>query len=228
VSGRLAVSAVAAGALVTAGQALATAPDAPTGEVRADLSLSSAQAAAAPAGDLDAATTDVLAVPSIDHPAAPHAGSLAKARRVADQVAAREAAARAPRFVRPADGRYTSGFGARWGTEHRGIDLANAIGTPIRSAAAGTVVESGPASGFGLWVRVRHDDGTITVYGHINRSLVSEGQRVRAGEQIAEMGNRGESTGPHLHFEVWTPGGTKINPAPWLAERGVSLGAVQD
>jgi murein DD-endopeptidase MepM/ murein hydrolase activator NlpD len=51
---------------------------------------------------------------------------------------------------------------------------------------------------------------------------------VRAGQQIAEIGNRGESTGPHLHFEVWTPGGAKINPLPWLASRGISLGTQQD
>jgi murein DD-endopeptidase MepM/ murein hydrolase activator NlpD len=83
------------------------------------------------------------------------------------------------------------------------------------------VIETGPASGFGLWVRVRHDDGTVTVYGHINRSLVREGQRVAAGEQIAEVGNRGHSTGPHLHIEVITPNGNKINPRPWLDQHAI-------
>ncbi|NMO93832.1 M23 family metallopeptidase [Actinomycetospora sp. TBRC 11914] len=160
--------------------------------------------------------------------AAPHAASLAKARKVTDAAAAREAAARAPEFVKPAQGRFTSGFGARWGAEHKGIDIANAIGTPIVSAADGTVIESGPASGFGMWVRVQLADGTVNVYGHINRSYVREGQKVRAGQEIAEIGNRGQSTGPHLHFEVWTPGGTKINPLPWLAERGISLGPSTD
>jgi murein DD-endopeptidase MepM/ murein hydrolase activator NlpD len=56
---------------------------------------------------------------------------------------------------------------------------------------------SGPASGFGMWVRVRHDDGTVTTYGHINRSMARKGQQVGAGELIAEVGNRGRSTGPH-------------------------------
>jgi murein DD-endopeptidase MepM/ murein hydrolase activator NlpD len=118
-------------------------------------------------------------------------------------------------------GRVTSGFGARFGRAHQGIDIAAPIGTPIRAPLAGTVIESGPASGFGMWVQVQHDDGTITTYGHINRSLVSVGQEVAAGEVIAEVGNRGRSTGPHLHIEVETPNGNKINPRPWLDERGV-------
>jgi murein DD-endopeptidase MepM/ murein hydrolase activator NlpD len=228
---------MAAGALATAGHSLATGLDAPTGETRADLALSSADAAApgasgsptAGAGALDAATTGVMAVsPGTDRSGAPHAASLAKARKVADAAAAREAAARAPAFVKPAEGRFTSGFGARWGTSHKGVDIANAIGTPIKAAAGGKVVDSGPASGFGMWVRVELDDGTINVYGHVNRSYVKKGQTVKTGQEIAEIGNRGQSTGPHLHFEVWTPSGTKINPLPWLAERGISLGAQKD
>jgi murein DD-endopeptidase MepM/ murein hydrolase activator NlpD len=122
----------------------------------------------------------------------------------------------------PARGTLTSTYGPRGGTIHYGIDIANSIGTPIVSAMAGEVVESGPASGFGLWVRVQHADGTITVYGHINESLVSAGQQVAAGEQIATIGNRGQSTGPHLHFEVHQDG-NKIDPLPWLRSFGVSI-----
>ncbi|MGH3992075.1 MAG: M23 family metallopeptidase, partial [Pseudonocardiaceae bacterium] len=133
------------------------------------------------------------------------------------------AAAPGPRYVAPTVGRLTSGFGYRWSTMHWGIDIANRIGTPIVAPAAGVVVESGPASGFGLWVRIRHADGTITVYGHIDRSLVRAGQQVTTGQQIATMGNRGDSTGPHLHFEVWNPNGTKINPLTWLRARGVAI-----
>jgi murein DD-endopeptidase MepM/ murein hydrolase activator NlpD len=118
-------------------------------------------------------------------------------------------------------GRVTSGFGGRWGTRHEGLDIAAPIGTPIRVPFAGTVVDSGPASGFGLWVRVRHGDGTVTTYGHVNRSFVAKGQQVKAGQKIAEVGNRGHSTGPHLHIEVTTPAGTKINPKPWLDGHGV-------
>ncbi|MDQ3885695.1 MAG: M23 family metallopeptidase [Actinomycetota bacterium] len=125
--------------------------------------------------------------------------------------------------VMPALGRLTSGFGLRWGTIHNGIDIANSIGTPIYATTNGVVVESGPASGFGMWIRIRHPDNTISVYGHINESLVSAGQRVAAGEQIATMGNRGQSTGPHLHFEIWKDGERKINPLSWLRENGVLL-----
>jgi murein DD-endopeptidase MepM/ murein hydrolase activator NlpD len=125
------------------------------------------------------------------------------------------------RAIQMVTGRVTSGFGLRGGAAHQGLDIAAPIGTPIRVPIAGTVISSGSASGFGLWVRVRHADGTITVYGHINRSLVKVGQKVSAGQQIAEVGNRGESTGPHLHIEVVTPSGKKINPRPWLDQHGI-------
>ncbi|WP_245811799.1 M23 family metallopeptidase [Actinophytocola xinjiangensis] len=124
--------------------------------------------------------------------------------------------------VLPAQGTFTSGYGARGGAIHFGIDIANSIGTPILSAMAGEVIDSGPASGFGLWVRVQHPSGEITVYGHIDQSLVSVGQQVAAGEQIATMGNRGQSTGPHLHFEVHE-NGNKIDPLPWLRGHGINL-----
>ncbi len=127
------------------------------------------------------------------------------------------------KFVKPAEGALTSGFGYRWGTTHYGVDIANRIGTPIRAVADGTVVEAGPASGFGLWVRIEHADGTVSVYGHVDTFSVREGQKVKAGEQIARMGNRGYSTGPHLHFEIWDASGKKLNPVPWLAARGIKL-----
>ncbi|MCM6775410.1 M23 family metallopeptidase [Nocardia sp. CDC159] len=129
------------------------------------------------------------------------------------------------RTVRPVAGVLTSGFGTRWGELHGGIDFGDALGAPIAAVTDGVVVEAGPASGFGLWVRVRQDDGTIGVYGHVNDILVTVGQQVRAGEVIATVGNRGYSTGPHLHYEVWTDeGGTKIDPMPWLLARGVDPG----
>ncbi|UKD59901.1 M23 family metallopeptidase [Amycolatopsis sp. FU40] len=148
-----------------------------------------------------------------------------KARVQAETEAARQAAEEAarPKTCMPAHGTFTSGFGARWGTSHLGIDIANSIGTPIYAASDGTVIQAGPASGFGLWVRVQLDDGTIQVYGHMNSFSVREGQKVKCGQQIAEIGNRGESTGPHLHFEVWQDGTKKIDPRPWLAARGVNV-----
>jgi murein DD-endopeptidase MepM/ murein hydrolase activator NlpD len=146
---------------------------------------------------------------------------LTRGQQIVAERAAREAEARRPLFVAPTVGTLTSSYGARWGTMHWGIDVANRIGTPIVSAADGVVVEAGPASGFGLWVRVEHADGTTTIYGHIDRALVKEGQRVKAGQQIATMGNRGHSTGPHLHFEVWSASGQKLNPLTWLRNNGV-------
>jgi murein DD-endopeptidase MepM/ murein hydrolase activator NlpD len=178
------------------------------------------------------------------------AAETARAQRVAEQAAAEAAAAAAsdgaaadrgaadgadkgePKSradtsslsggaIQMVTGRVTSGFGSRWGARHQGLDIAAPIGTPIRVPFGGTVIDSGAASGFGLWVRVRHDDGTVTTYGHVNRSFVRTGEQVEAGQKIAEVGNRGRSTGPHLHMEVTTPGGTKVNPRPWLDQHGI-------
>jgi murein DD-endopeptidase MepM/ murein hydrolase activator NlpD len=124
--------------------------------------------------------------------------------------------------VRPAQGTLTSGFGPRGGTLHNGTDIANSIGTPIFSAMAGDVIDAGPASGFGQWVRVQHDGGVVTVYGHVATFTVTNGQQVAAGQQIATMGNEGQSTGPHLHFEVHQDG-TPIDPLPWLRGFGVGI-----
>ena len=85
---------------------------------------------------------------------------------------------------------------------------------------------AGPASGFGLAVAVQHGDGTITLYGHVNQFFVTPGQVVVAGQQIAEVGNRGQSTGPHLHFEVHPGGamyGGQVDPVPWMRARGVDV-----
>jgi len=147
----------------------------------------------------------------------------ADAQAVEEARIAAEEAAKRPQVVKPAEGSFTSGFGGRWGTTHYGVDIANAIGTPIVSAMDGVVIEAGPASGFGLWVRVQHTDGTITVYGHVNEIIASQGTQVKAGDLIATIGNRGQSTGPHLHFEVWLAGGQKVDPQAWLTERGIAL-----
>jgi DNA-binding GntR family transcriptional regulator len=152
--------------------------------------------------------------------------------RIVDAIAARqpaeaEAAAREaarPKFVMPIDGaRFTSCFGGRWGTFHYGIDLAAPMRTPEYAAGDGVVLRAGAASGFGLAVYILHENGDVTVYGHMDEILVEPGQYVDAGETIALLGNRGQSTGPHLHFEVHRGGedGQRINPIPWLAERGV-------
>ncbi|ORI28293.1 M23 family metallopeptidase [Rhodococcus sp. 1168] len=240
--GRAAVLAVAAGAIVAAGQAVID--QTPATSTSEEVALAAGSAPAAPgiaatavpqAAQFAADTTSTAAsqAPQILNVANPvdlsqFSNLLAKGQRFSEERAAREAAARRPLFVLPAVGTYTSNFGARWGTLHAGVDIANAIGTPIVSVADGKVIDAGPASGFGMWVRVQHADGTVTVYGHVDTITVSMGQQVMAGDQIATMGNRGFSTGPHLHFEVHLPGESKIDPLPWLASRGISLGPERD
>lgn len=235
--GRVVVAAVAAGALATAGQSISFGAESSENAASDSDSGPHSRQAAASFGDAargepmdgmggSAPAPQVLPVTKSTNPGA-EVDNLVKSQRInAERIAAEaaaEAEAKRPKFVSPADGNFTSGFGGRWGTTHYGIDIANSTGTPIKSVADGTVVEAGPASGFGMWVRVQHGDGTTTVYGHIDQALASEGQTVKAGEQIATMGNRGYSTGTHLHFEVWEPGGQKINPLPWLAERGINI-----
>ncbi|SEP51760.1 Peptidase family M23 [Amycolatopsis saalfeldensis] len=230
--GRVVVAAVAAGAFAAAaaGQTLKTVssesdaavtPLANAQEASASFTLGSAGSGGAPellpAGHgMDASAE---AAKMADNQ------KVTEARVQAEADAARKAAEEAsrPKTCLPANGTFTSGFGARWGTSHLGIDIANSIGTPIYAASDGTVIQAGPASGFGLWVRLQLDDGTIQVYGHMDSFSVHEGQKVKCGEQIAKIGDRGESTGPHLHFEVWQNGTTKIDPRPWLAARGITV-----
>jgi murein DD-endopeptidase MepM/ murein hydrolase activator NlpD len=154
----------------------------------------------------------------------------AEADRLASEAAAAAAAAAAeaarPDAVLPVSGaRLTSGFGARWGKQHAGIDLAAPMLTPEYAAMDGVVLQAGPASGYGNVVYIQHENGDVTVYGHMEEIHVTAGQVVRAGDTIALLGNRGQSTGPHLHFEVHVGGidGQKIDPVPWLQERGVAV-----
>lgn len=126
--------------------------------------------------------------------------------------------------VFPTSGQFTSGYGSRWGATHEGIDIADPIGTPVLAVMDGEVINAGPASGFGQWVRLRHDDGSISVYGHIHTIDVSVGQRVNAGDQIATIGNEGRSTGPHLHFEIRPDGNGPADPVDWFARQGINVG----
>ncbi len=243
---RATVAAVAAGAVVAAGQTLiapfvASAAPQPLSALLPVAQSTTATPDADPAvraiGGDQLAPSALSLMTALDPASAVDVKSLAKATDLGEQFAKRAALIEAAEaggaldahmfdnevFVRPAVGTFTSGFGARWGVVHYGVDIANAIGTPIYAFSDGVVEDAGPASGFGLWVVLRHPDGTHSVYGHVNRMFVKVGQQVRAGQQIAEIGNRGESTGPHLHFEIWAPDGTKINPLPWLAEHGINI-----
>ncbi|MEM8778078.1 MAG: M23 family metallopeptidase [Cyanobacteria bacterium P01_G01_bin.49] len=117
----------------------------------------------------------------------------------------------------PTFGVVTSGFGKRFKQMHTGVDIAGPIGTPIFAAASGVVVSAGwSPQGLGNLVTIRHGDGTLSLYGHNERILVRQGQQIEQGEQISEMGSTGNSTGPHLHFEIHPQGRSPVNPRAFL------------
>ncbi|MFN7898550.1 MAG: peptidoglycan DD-metalloendopeptidase family protein [Synechococcaceae cyanobacterium] len=124
------------------------------------------------------------------------------------------------KFIWPAQGVFTSGYGWRWGRMHKGIDVANNVGTPIVAVQRGRVSFAGwHDGGYGYLVEITHEDGTMTRYGHNIRLLVQEGQEVEQGQVISQMGSTGRSTGPHLHFEIHPPGQGATNPLQFLPER---------
>jgi murein DD-endopeptidase MepM/ murein hydrolase activator NlpD len=119
----------------------------------------------------------------------------------------------------------TSCYGMRGGVLHAGIDLAMPADTPIRAAGAGTVVEVGWVfAGYGISVVIDHGDGVLTHYAHQNSTAVEIGDEVDAGQVIGYEGSTGDSTGPHLHFEVHNGLWNQLDPAPWMREHGVDLG----
>lgn len=225
-------AAVAAGALI--GTAAQIAQAAPLSNYDADTvePATAAQPVAVPqASEIADAATDLTADPAaepspfgLQNLPPEVAGPLAQAEQVIKNLQQQAVPAAT---VRPVAGVMTSGYGSRWGAFHYGVDFADSIGSPIHSVENGTVIDAGPASGFGLWVRVQHDDGTTAVYGHVNEIMAQVGQRVHAGDVIATVGNRGDSTGPHLHLEIWDPDGSRIDPQPYLAARGVVLSQQQ-
>jgi murein DD-endopeptidase MepM/ murein hydrolase activator NlpD len=125
-------------------------------------------------------------------------------------------------FVKPLGGRVTSEFGPRWGTMHKGLDLAAPAGSPIRAVTGGTVRRADWNGGYGNAVIIDHGNGLSTLYGHAASLNVKPGQKVHAGDIIAKEGSTGDSTGPHLHFEVRI-NDKQIDPRPWLTARGIKL-----
>ncbi|MGY1706123.1 M23 family metallopeptidase [Geodermatophilus sp. SYSU D00697] len=220
--GPLLLAALVAGGLIAGVTGITGAPDAaaePTSVLEAQEQLLTVD------DDLELLPQASISVAEAEARLAEVAAS--RAARAAAEAAAAEAAREAarPKAVLPVDGRLTSTFAARWGTFHYGIDLAAPMHTPEYAAVDGVVLRAGAASGFGLAVYVLHDNGDVTVYGHMDEILVEPGQYVEAGETIALLGNRGQSTGPHLHFEVHQGGidGKRIDPIPWLEARGVEV-----
>ena len=126
-------------------------------------------------------------------------------------------------WVKPLDNAvFTSPFGPRWGKLHAGQDYAAAIGTPLKALSSGTVIGAGPMSGYGIYIDIKYWDGTVVRYAHMSSFSASVGQQVAPGDVVALSGNTGRSTGPHLHMEIHPGGGGAIDPAGWLAERGIS------
>ncbi|MEV6167716.1 M23 family metallopeptidase [Streptomyces sp. NPDC051954] len=115
--------------------------------------------------------------------------------------------------------------GERWANAHTGQDFAVPIGTPVRSVGTGRVVEVSCGGAFGIQLVIEHPGGYYSQYGHLASVAVDQGERVSPGQWIGQSGSTGNSTGPHLHFEVRvTPElGSSVDPVPWLAERGVQL-----
>ena len=99
---------------------------------------------------------------------------------------------------------------------HKGLDIAASSGNPVIAAASGTVVKSYFSSSYGNYVVISHGGGLMTAYAHMTRRLVSAGQTVSAGQQVGTVGSTGNSTGPHLHFEVYV-GGSTTNPMNYFS-----------
>lgn len=111
--------------------------------------------------------------------------------------------------------RFTSGYGQRWGRAHQGIDMAGPVGTPIFATGDGVVTYAGWQRGYGNLIKIQHELGTETRYGHLSKIRVKVGQKVSRNSLIGDMGNTGRSTGPHLHYEVRVDG-KAVNPMSFI------------
>jgi murein DD-endopeptidase MepM/ murein hydrolase activator NlpD len=169
-----------------------------------------------------------------DQAAATAAAAAAAARPQAPAVQAAAVPAPAPApapasgYVRPVPGAPHGSYGrsgSLWSHGHTGEDFSAGMGTSVKAVAAGTVVKTGWGGAYGNEIVIRHADGKYTQYGHLSKFSVSAGQRVTAGQQIALSGSTGNSTGPHLHFEVRTgPNyGSDVNPIAYLRSKGVAI-----
>lgn len=121
-----------------------------------------------------------------------------------------------PTYVKPiSGGRFTSGFGKRWGRMHKGVDWACPTGTTVYASSDGVVEYADWSNGYGYNVIIDHPDGRKTRYCHLSRTLVTAGTSVSQGDPIALSGSTGHSTGPHVHFEIFI-GGTQVNPLDYI------------
>lgn len=111
--------------------------------------------------------------------------------------------------------RFSSSYGARWGRQHQGIDLAAPVGTSVFATGDGVVVFAGWQRGYGNLIKIQHELGTETRYAHLSKIRVKQGQRVSRNTLIGDIGNTGRSTGPHLHYEVHVDG-KAVNPMSFI------------
>ncbi|UQA94227.1 M23 family metallopeptidase [Streptomyces halobius] len=162
---------------------------------------------------------------------AARSGSCGGLPRAASRAAVEAAPAPVPRgkWTRPVEHyRLTAPFGGaggHWADGHTGQDFAVPVGTPVRSIGSGRIVSLTCGDGFGISMVVRHRRGWYSQYAHLSAALAVPGERVGAGERIALSGDTGNSTGPHLHFEVRRKPsrGSSVDPVAWLRKRGVRV-----
>lgn len=121
-------------------------------------------------------------------------------------------------FSWPITGTITSAFGWRKSGFHHGLDIANKLGTPIKAAAAGTIIFAGWKNIYGRTVIIQHADGKCTLYAHTQKILVQKNQKVKQGQVIAKLGVSGRTTGPHLHFEI-RQGQQAVDPFSYLKHK---------
>lgn len=105
-------------------------------------------------------------------------------------------------FSYPARGSLTSRFGIRWDSQHEGIDIAAPSGSPVKAADSGVVIWAAYNGGYGNLIKIDHGGGYISYYAHLSKYYVKVGQKVSKGQTIGAVGSTGNSTGPHVHFEI--------------------------
>ncbi|MET9430515.1 MULTISPECIES: M23 family metallopeptidase [unclassified Streptomyces] len=198
-----------------------------------------AEGQAAPALDTAAAVAAQAQAQSTVAQQAAAAQKAAQAAKLAEAakkaaVTKKAAAKKTASWVKPVNGyTLTASFnqgGAMWSHKHSGQDFAVPIGTPVKAAHSGVVVKAGPNGGgdgpaYGNAIVIKHSNGTYSQYAHLSKIDVSVGKKVKTGQLIAKSGNTGNSSGPHLHFEIrTTPNyGSAINPASFLRSEGVTI-----
>ncbi|MET9434203.1 M23 family metallopeptidase [Streptomyces sp. NPDC006551] len=204
-------------------------------EGKATIASAATGASAAVAAQADAQAQAAVKAAAVKQAAAKAvAAKQAAAKAAAVKKAAPKAVKKNPAWVKPVVSyTLTASFnqgGAMWSHKHSGQDFAVPVGTAVKAAGAGTVVKAGPNGGgdgpaYGNAIVVKHANGKYSQYAHLSKINVGIGQKVAAGQKIALSGNTGNSSGPHLHFEIrTTPNyGSALNPSAFLRSVGVTI-----